>query len=351
MGNSVTKQSQFAIGGRTIGDGRPCLVIAEIAQAHDGSLGTAHAYIDAAAKAGADAVKFQTHIAAAESTPDEAFRVKFSRQDATRYAYWERMQFTEPQWVGLAKHAREKGLIFLSSPFSVQAVELLLRVGVPAWKVGAGELGNLPMLEAMRASNLPVILSSGLVGWSDLDRVAREFSGRCAVLQCTTAYPCPPDKLGLNVMQELRERYACPVGLSDHSGTIYAGLAAATLGANILEVHIVFSRECFGPDTNASVTTADLKQLVEGIRFIETAQRNPVDKNRMAESLTDLRVLFGRSLVAAADLPAGTRLASGDIALKKPGTGIPAARLNEIVGRRLRRAVSRDALFEETDFE
>jgi N,N'-diacetyllegionaminate synthase len=351
MGNSVIKQTQFAIGGRTIGDGHPCLVIAEIAQAHDGSLGTAHAYIDAAAKAGADAVKFQTHIAAAESTPDEAFRVKFSRQDSTRYAYWERMQFTEPQWVGLSEHAREKGLIFLSSPFSVQAVELLRRVGVPAWKVGAGELGNLPMLEAMRKSNLPVILSSGLSGWDDLDRVASGFSGRCAVLQCTTAYPCPPEKLGLNVMQELRERYACPVGLSDHSGTIYAGLAAATLGANVLEVHIVFSRECFGPDTNASVTTAELKQLVEGIRFVETAQRNPVDKNRMAESLTDLRVLFGRSLVAAADLPAGTRLATDNIALKKPGTGIPAARLNDIVGRRLRRAVSRDALFEETDFE
>jgi N-acetylneuraminate synthase len=218
-------------------------------------------------------------------------------------------------------------------------------------KVGAGEFGNLPMLEAMRKSNLPVILSSGLSGWTDLDRVVSDFSGRCAVLQCTTSYPCPPEKLGLNVMQELRERYACPVGLSDHSGTIYAGLAAATLGANILEVHIVFSRECFGPDTNASVTTSEMKQLVEGIRFIEAAQKNPVDKNKMAESLADLRVLFGRSLVAAADLPAGTLLAKGDITLKKPGTGIPATRLSETVGRRLRRAVSRDALFEETDFE
>src|SRR2546427_6005943 len=110
-----------------------CLVIAEVAQNHDGSLGAAHAYIDAVARAGADAVKFQTHIAAAESTAGEPWRVKFSRQDATRYDYWKRMEFTEEQWHGLKKHAEERGLLFLSSPFSVEAVELLERVGVPAW--------------------------------------------------------------------------------------------------------------------------------------------------------------------------------------------------------------------------
>jgi N,N'-diacetyllegionaminate synthase len=343
--------TQFSIGPRVVGDGHPCLVIAEVAQAHDGSLGAAHAYIDAAAAAGADAIKFQTHIAAAESTPDEPFRLKFSRQDASRYEYWRRMEFTEPQWIGLAKHAKEQGLIFLSSPFSVEACGLLSRVGVPAWKVGAGELGNRPMLEAMGTSGLPVILSSGLSGWSALDAAVERFPGRCAVLQCTTSYPCPPEKLGLNVIQELRQRYACPVGLSDHSGTIFAGLAAVTLGANILEVHVVFSRECFGPDTSSSVTTQELKQLVEGIRFIETAQRAPVDKDEIAESLADLRVLFGRSLVAARDLPAGTRLTAGDVALKKPGTGMSAAQLDQVVGRRLVRALKPDTLFTEDDFE
>ncbi len=343
--------SGFALGARFIGDGHPCLVVAEVAQAHDGSLGAAHAYIDAAANAGADAVKFQTHIAAAESTPDEPFRVNFSRQDSSRYDYWKRMEFTETQWVGLSEHAREKGLIFLSSPFSVEAVELLSRIGVPGWKIGAGELGNLRMLEIMRESDLPIILSSGLSGWSELDEVVRMFPGRCAVLQCTSSYPCPPEKLGLNVIQQLRERYDCPVGLSDHSGTVFAGLAAVTLGANIVEVHQVFSRECFGPDTSSSLTTSELKQLIEGIRFIEKAQTNPVDKNEMAESLAALRLQFGRSLVAARDLSVGTKLTRSDIALKKPGTGIAATRLDEIVGRRLVRALSRDSLFAETDFE
>lgn len=343
--------SCIALGPRLVGDGHPCLVVAEVAQAHDGSLGNAHAYIDAAAAAGADAVKFQTHIAAAESTPDEPFRVKFSLQDANRYDYWKRMQFTEEQWHGLADHAHKKGLVFLSSPFSTEAVALLSRVGVPGWKVGAGEIANILMLDAMRDTGLPIILSSGLSGWEDLDRVVRSFPLRCAVLQCTTSYPCPPEKLGLNVIAELRQRYGCPVGLSDHSGTIFAGLAAATLGANIIEVHIVFSRECFGPDTSSSLTTAELKQLVAGIRFIEAARANPVSKDDMAESLTGLRALFGRSLVAARDIPAGTRLTLQDIALKKPGTGISSVRLKEMVGRRLVRDITKDKLFSEADFE
>ena len=120
------------IGGHSVGTGKPCMIIAEVAQAHDGSLGTAHAYIDAVADCGADAVKFQTHIAAAESTPDEPWRIKFSPQDATRYDYWKRMEFTEAQWDGLKHHADERGLLFLSSPFSFEAVDLLDRVGVAA---------------------------------------------------------------------------------------------------------------------------------------------------------------------------------------------------------------------------
>lgn len=339
------------IAGRNIGDGAPCLVVAEVAQAHDGSLGTAHAYIDVAAKAGADAIKFQTHIAAAESTPGEPFRVKFSRQDASRYEYWKRMEFSEPQWVGLAEHAREKGLVFLSSPFSMQAVELLERVGVPAWKVGAGEVSNLPMLERLAATGKPVILSSGMSPWAELDRAVETVRRSCAVLQCTTSYPCPPEKLGLNVIAQLRERYRVPVGLSDHSGTIYAGLAAAALGCDVLELHIVLSRDCFGPDTTSSVTSTELRQLIDGIRFIERARANPVDKDSAAADMADLRKMFGKSLVAARELSAGSRLGDGDVVIKKPGTGIPAARLKETIGRRLKRPVKADALLAEEDFE
>jgi N,N'-diacetyllegionaminate synthase len=154
----------------------PCLIIGEVAQMHDGSLGTAHAYIDAVAGAGADGVKFQTHIAAAESTPGEPWRVKFSPQDSTRYQYWKRMEFSEEQWRGLAEHARDRGLIFLSSAFSAEAVELLERLGMAAWKVGAGEVSNLPLIERMARTGRPVLLSSGMSGWADV-RLGRTGCG------------------------------------------------------------------------------------------------------------------------------------------------------------------------------
>jgi N-acetylneuraminate synthase len=332
----------------------PCRVIAEVAQNHDGSLGAAYAYIDAVAKAGATAVKFQTHIAAAESSLDEPWRVKFSRQDGTRFEYWKRIEFTPEQWYGLAVHARERGLIFLSSAFSIEAVDLLDAIGVPAWKVGAGEVTNLPMLERMAHTGKPVLLSSGMSTWQDLDTAVacvRQLGAPVAVFQCTTAYPCPPEKLGLNVLAELRKRYECPVGLSDHSGTIYAGLAAAALGADMLEVHVTFSRECFGPDVPASVTTAELSKLVQGVGFIRRALANPVDKEGLAGTLSEMRTIFGKSLVAARFLEQGSELSEGDFVGKKPGTGIPVARLKEFMQRRLKRSVAADQRFSEEDFE
>ncbi|MBX9602048.1 MAG: N-acetylneuraminate synthase family protein [Bryobacteraceae bacterium] len=331
-----------------------CFVIAEVAQAHDGSLGTAHAYIDAVAQAGADAVKFQTHIAAAESTPSEQWRVRFSPQDETRYEYWKRMEFTPPQWEGLRDHAIARNLTFLSSPFSMEAVALLDSLGVPAWKVGAGELTNLPMLEAIAATRKPVLLSSGLAGWSDLDRaveLVRERGAEAIPMQCTTQYPCPPEKLGLNLLDELRSRYRGKVGLSDHSGKIYAGLAAAVRGAEVVEVHVAFSRECFGPDVTSSLTTSELYQLVEGCRFIEKAFAHPVDKDAMADELAGLRFTFGKSWVATRDLPAGHIIQPADINLKKPGTGVPAARVGDLLSRRLRHPVTYDSLIMETDLE
>jgi N-acetylneuraminate synthase len=346
--------SSVEVAGRTIGGGRPCYVIAEVAQAHDGSLGTAHAYIDAVARTGAEAIKFQTHIAAAESTPAETFRVAFSRQDANRYDYWRRMEFSPEQWQGLARHCRDVGLTFLSTPFSLEALELLERLDVPAWKVGSGEVTNLPMVQRMAATRRPVLVSSGMSSWRHLDdalECIRAAGAPAAVLQCTTAYPCPPEKIGLNLLELFRNRYGCPVGLSDHSGTPYAGLAAATLGADLLEVHVVFSRECFGPDTAASLTTAELKSLVEGVRFIDQMLAHPVDKVAAAELATELRTQFGKSLVAACDLSAGRKLQREDVALKKPGGGLPASSLSEVIGRVLKRDLAADSLLSEADLD
>ncbi len=328
------------------------IIIAEVAQAHDGSLGTAHAYIDAIARAGADAVKFQTHIAAAESTPSEPWRVKFSQQDASRYDYWKRMEFSEEQWAGLKKHADEVGLKFLSSPFSIQAFDLLSRVGVAAWKVASGEFNNTPLIDRMAESGLPILLSTGMSRLDETDAVVHRLhtaGSPVTVLQCTTTYPCPPEQVGLNMIPIFRRRYGCPVGLSDHSGTIYAGLAAVALGIEALEVHVTFGRECFGPDVPASLTMEELRRLVEGVRFIEKMNAHPVEKDGMVEGLQDIRKIFTKSIAAARELPAGTVLCKEHLALKKPGSGLPAERLSELVGRKLSRSVFSNQLLTEDD--
>jgi len=331
-----------------------CMVIGEVAQAHDGSLGTAHAFIDAIADAGADAVKFQTHIAEAESTPDEPWRVKFSPQDNTRYEYWKRMEFTLEQWQGLKSHAEEQSLLFLSSPFSNEAVELLMRIGVPAWKVASGEIPNIPLLDRMADTGLPMLLSSGMSPLTELDSAVEHLKERqssFAVMQCTSAYPCPPEQVGLNLIPLFMERYDCAVGLSDHSGTIYPSLASAALGVTILEVHVTLSQESFGPDVSASVTTAELRQLIEGVRFIGEMHANPVDKDLAAEEMAEMRSLFTKSLYAEQTLEEGEVLSETDLAIRKPGTGIPASRLADFVGKRLRHPVKKGQLLLEDDFD
>jgi N-acetylneuraminate synthase len=338
---------------QALGRGR-CLVIGEVALTHDGSLGLAHAFVDAVAAAGADAVKFQTHIAAAESTPAEPFRVAFSRQDASRYAYWQRMEFTEDQWRELAAHARDRGLLFLSSPFSLEAVALLERVGMPLWKIASGETSNAPLVNRILETGAPVLFSTGMSPLAEIDTAvarARAAGRQVGVFQCTTAYPCPPEKVGLNLIPVYRERYGCWVGLSDHSATIYPGLAGAALGLDLLEVHVTMSREMFGPDVPASVTTAELRQLVDGVRFIERMRAHPVDKDASAQETAPLRRLFTRSVVAAHDLPAGTVLRQDHLAIKKPGTGLPPDQLPRLLGRRLARAVSADQLLAAEDVE
>jgi N-acetylneuraminate synthase len=331
-----------------------CLVIAEVAQSHDGSLGQAYAFIDAAARAGADVIKFQTHIAAEESTLAEPWRVRFSKQDDTRLDYWRRMEFTESQWIGLKEHADAAGIRFLSSPFSLRAVDMLERLGMPAWKVASGEIANFQLLDAMIATQLPIILSTGMSPWSEIDAAVarvRASGNDLTVMQCTSEYPCPPERTGLGVLAQLRERYGCRVGISDHSGRIYCGIAAAALGAKLIEVHVAFSREMFGPDVPASITFEELKQLTEGVQFVDAALSHPIDKDAIAAEKSNLRSIFGRSIVAARDLASGTTLSTDVLALKKPGTGLPESQLTALLGRRLSKPLSRDQQLKLDDIE
>lgn len=330
------------------------VVVGEVAQAHDGSLGTAHAHVDAIAAAGADAVKFQTHIASAESTSREPWRVPFSPQDETRYAYWRRMEFTPDQWRGLCEHAHDVGLAFVSSPFSLEAVGLLRDIGVDGLKIASGEVPNLELVDACSAVGVPILLSSGMSPLGELDAAVERLRAAgvaFTVLQCSSTYPCPPEAVGLNLLGTLAERYGCDVGLSDHSGTIFPALAAVALGARVVEVHVTLSRESFGPDVSSSVTTGELRQLVEGTRFIAAMVDHPVDKDRAAEERGALRAMFTRSLVARGPLPAGHVLTADDLLAKKPGGGTPPSALGTLVGRSLQRPVATDEPVGEDDLQ
>tara|TARA_B100000315_G_C14472257_1_gene538918 strand:- start:487 stop:1119 length:633 start_codon:yes stop_codon:yes gene_type:complete len=208
------------------------------------------------------------------------------------------------------------------------------------------------MLKKITTTGKPVLLSTGMSPWVEIDAavdILRGGKGAFAVMQCTSVYPTPPEKTGLNVISELRRRYGCAVGLSDHSGTIYPALAAAAGGIEVLELHVTFDRESPGPDVSASVTFDELSQVMEGIRFIETVHHNPTDKDAQACELEDLRAIFNKSIVAATDLAAGTVLALEHLCLKKPGSGMPAARLDDVVGCTLKREVAKDALLSEDD--
>jgi len=313
------------------------LIIAEVGQAHEGSLGIAHSYIDAAAEAGVDVVKFQTHIAEAESSAFEPFRVNFSYEDQSRFDYWKRMEFTPSQWQGLKEHCDSAGVEFMSSPFSCSAVELLERLGVARYKIGSGETRNFLMLERIAETGKPIILSSGMSSYTDLDRAAnflRDQGADYSILQCTTKYPTEPEDIGLNIISDLRDRYGCKAGFSDHSGTIYPAIAATALGAEIIEAHIVFDRRVFGPDSTSSLTVNDFSDLVRGVRFIERSLQNPVDKSKN-ENFAPLKQIFGKSLAVNCDLPAGTVIRRDHLESKKPaGKGHTATDYTALIGKR-----------------
>jgi N,N'-diacetyllegionaminate synthase len=342
--------SDIVVGGRPIGPCHPCFVIAEVAQSHDGSVNMAHAFVDAAAAAGANAIKFQTHIAAAESTRAEQWRVRFSHQDDTRYDYWRRMEFSEEQWLGLSRHASDKGLQFLSTPFSERAADLLDRVGVAAWKIASGEVGNLALFEHIARMPRPLLISTGMSPWAEIDAAvaaAERLRLQYSLLQCTSIYPTPAEKVGLNVLSEMRSRYGCPVGLSDHTGRLETAVAAAAIGMDLVEVHVTFHPGMFGPDVPASLTFEQLADMVRMIRFVESARQRPVDKDAMAQELAPMRKLFNKSIVAACDLEGGTVLSRKHLAIKKPGTGMPPQKIEAVIGRRLVRPLKADELIAE----
>lgn len=327
-------------------------IIAEIGQAHEGSLGILYSYIDALAQTGVDAVKFQMHIAEAESSIHEPFRIKFSKEDTTRFDYWKRMEFTLQQWKAIKEHCDEAGLDFICSPFSNLAVDWLEEVGIHTYKIGSGEVNNFLLLEKITQTGKPIIISSGMSSYDELDKTVaflRERNVDFSILQCTTAYPTKPEQYGLNVISELKNRYNVPIGFSDHSAKISTGIAAVALGAEILEFHVVFHRDIFGPDAKASLTIEETKQLVEAVNEIYSANQNPIDKTDN-NKFKELKSIFEKSLAVNKDLSKNHILTFDDLESKKPkGFGIDASHFQEIIGKKLNRDIKKWDFLNKTD--
>ena len=327
----------FSIGNKEIGYKKPCLIIAEVGLAHEGSLGIAHSFIDAVASSGADAIKFQTHIAEKESSKNEPFRVNIFPQDKNRYDYWVRTSFSEKQWFELKKHAEDKNLLFLSTPFSIEAAELLMRIGIKGWKVGSGETNNIILLEKLSKFKLPILLSSGMSYIKELDFCINFLKNKnipTLLMQCCSKYPCPPEDYGFNIISDFKKRYNIPIGYSDHSGELSTPIAAATLGADAVEIHVTWSKECFGPDTKASLNFEEFRTCIKSIRNIEKSLFNPINKDKEADTLSEMRYLFTKGLIASEDIKKGSIITSQVLDSKKPCDGISVFKYHEILGKK-----------------
>lgn len=330
-------------------------IIAEIGNTHEGSLGLAKQFIKAAAECGVDAVKMQTHIFEAESLASAPNPPYF--KDETRKEYFERTAFTLDQWKELKRYAEEDLKInFFSSPFSLEAVDLLESVGMDTYKIASGEVSNIPLLEKIAKTGKRVLLSSGMSSWAELDEAVETLqSNGCKdliVLQCTSEYPCPPEQAGLNVLDELKIRYKdVTIGYSDHTMGVAVPLAAVIKGATVIEKHFTLSQKMYGSDAMNSTEPEEFKRLVDEIRQIEVALSHKVDKDEKVKSLGKMKMTFEKSIVSSRSINRFEIIKLEDLCYKKPGDGIPAKEWKSLLGKKLKYDVTKNHKFDYKDFE
>lgn len=323
-----------SIGDRSIGPGNPCFIIAEVGVNHNGEVETAKQLIDAAAEAGTDAVKFQT------------FRADRLTVDRDEREMLRRLELSESAFSELAAYCHDRGVQFLSTPFDEESVDFLQGLGVPAFKVGSGEVTHLPLLAHIARKGKPVLLSTGMATLAEVhDAVQvlkREENEDLVLLHCVSRYPAPPKEANLRAMATLTDTFDVPVGFSDHTLGIEVSLAAVALGASVIERHLTLDRSMPGPDHRASLEPTALEEVIRSIRQIEDALGDGAKEPQPSERET--RVRARRSIVARADIPLGTVLDPSHLAIKRPGTGIPPRELEAIIGKRLRVDVPEDTL-------
>ena len=327
-------------------------IIAELGMTHDGSLGQAKAMIIAAAECGVDAVKLQTHISEAETIRNAPEPPYFKAEN--RYDYFKRTAFNMEQWRELKECAGENHVEFISSPFSIEAIDFLMELGIDCFKVPSGEITNIPYLIHLAEAKVPVIVSSGMSSLSELDECMEIFLKRgcnVALMQCTSEYPCDPKHVGLNIIDLFKEKYpGVPLGFSDHTSGEWAAIAAFERGAHLIEKHFTLSKKMYGPDAKMSMEPEEMKQLSESIKNLQTALDNPVSKEDAA-AFSEMKTIFQKSIVAVKDIPEGTEISADMIGYKKPGTGIPTKYYRDIIGKKTKKDLHFDDIINFDDVE
>jgi N-acetylneuraminate synthase len=353
---AVRPMPNLEIAGRKIGPGHPCFIIAEAGVNHNGSLEIALKLVDAAADAGADAVKFQTFRTEAVVTrdaPKAAYQRATTNAFESQFEMIKKLELSEESHYKLAEHAKRRGLVFLSTPFDEGSADFLESLSVPAFKIPSGELTNLPFLQHIARKGLPMIISTGMATFKEVDAAVSairvEGRGDIALLHCVSNYPAAPADVNLRAMATLREAFSVPVGYSDHTLGTSVPLAAVALGACIVEKHFTLDQTFSGPDHKASASPSDLAALVVGIRKVEAALGTGLKEPSPSE--TDTARVARRSLVAVKSIPRGAVVEPDMIGARRPGTGMALGRAAELLGRRAVRDIAEGTLLAPEMFE
>ena len=342
---------RITIAGRAVGAGAPCFVIAEAGVNHNGDLDLALRLVDAAAAAGADAVKFQIIHAEAMVTRETALALYQAKNMGgairTQYDMLRKLELSGDAYVVLRERCERLGLIFLATPFDCAGADFLAGLDVPAFKIGSGEITNPDFLAHVAALGRPVILSTGMATMEEvasaLETVRRAGSGEIVLLHCVSSYPAEPEDINLHAMRTMRLVFGVPVGFSDHTRGVEIAPAAVALGACVIEKHFTLDRSLPGPDHAASVEPDDLMRLVRACRAVERAMGD--GRKAPAACEADVARAARRSLVAVCTIPAGALIAAEDITCRRPGTGLAPALRDRLVGCRAVREIPAGALF------
>jgi sialic acid synthase len=323
------------IAGRTVGEGQPCYIIAEAGVNHNGSLELARRLVDIAVEAGADAVKFQKRTIA-DILIAEALMRPYAVPTSLGATYGEhrqRLELSEEDFFALADHARARGITLLASAWDVRSADFLERLGIPAFKIASADCTNLPLVEYVARKGRPVLLSTGMSDLGEVDEAVatvRRHTDQLVLLQCTSTYPCDNDQINLRVIPAYRERYGCVVGYSGHERGLAPTEAAVALGASVVERHFTIDRTMVGPDHAASLEPTGLQRLVRNIRNVEKALGSP--EKRIVEAERGVRERLAKSIVARADIPAGTIITADMLTVKGPGNGLKPGDIPRLVG-------------------